>query len=832
MESKNFITSKDEIIPVNIEEEMRDAYLDYSMSVIVSRALPDVRDGLKPCQRRIMYGMFDLGLTHNKPHKKSARIVGEVLGKYHPHGDRSVYDTLVRMSQDFSLRYPLVDGHGNFGSIDGDSAAAMRYTEARMEKLSSEFMNDIKKDTVEFTPNFDDSLEEPSVLPTMVPNLLVNGGSGIAVGMATNIPSHNLGEVIDATIHQMENPETDVDGIMQHLKGPDFPTGAFILRKDKIKKAYKTGKGKIKLRAKAHVEQLNNNKEQIVLTELPYQLNKAKMIKKIAKLVQNDEITDITDLTDESGRDGIRVTVEVKRGTNPDVVLKQLYSKTRLQRTFGINMLALVDGEPKVLGIKDILQEFIDFRNEVIVRRTKYDLKEAKDKAHILEGLKVALDNIDRVISIIRGSDSTKKARQNLMDEFEFSEEQARAILRMRLSKLTGLERHKVVEDYKNTLKQIEKFESILRSKEEQYRIIKKELREIKEKYDDERRTQIVDNPKEFTVEDMIAQEDMIITITEKGFIKRFPVSSYRSQGRGGRGKKGAEIREDDFISNLFIANTHEYLMFFTDQGRCYWLKVHKIPEMSRTARGRAIVNTLRMKDEEEIRAVINVDEFTEDEYLVFATRQGKVKKSKLSLYSNPRITGINAIKIKDDDDLIDVRRSNGEMDIVLGTREGKAIRFDENDVRDTGRNTMGVRGVKLPGENNRVVGMAVVEGEDETLLTVSENGYGKRTDIKDYTVQNRGGKGNITLKTSERNGKMITLKNVRENDDLMIITEKGVLIRLSVSDINVISRNTQGVRLIKLDEDDSMSAVTPVVPEDEQDEGDEDRELTIMDAE
>ena len=824
----------EKIIPVNIEDEMKESYLDYSMSVIVSRALPDVRDGLKPVQRRIMYGMSDLGLNYNQSYKKSARIVGEVMGKYHPHGDSAVYDTLVRMAQDFSLRYPLVDGHGNFGSVDGDSAAAMRYTEARMERLSSELMRDIDKDTVEFVPNFDESLEEPGVLPSVIPNLLINGASGIAVGMATNIPPHNLGEVVDATIHLIDNPDTDVDGIMEYLKGPDFPTGGFIMGQDKIEKAYRTGKGKIKLRAKAHTEQIKGNKEKIVITELPYQLNKAKLIKKIARLVKDDVITDISDLRDESGRDGIRVTVEVKRNSNAEIVLNKLYKKTRLQRTFGMNMLALVDGIPRVLGIKEILNNFIEFRNEIVIKRTQYDLAQAEAKAHILEGLKKALDNIDEIIKIIRGSDSVKKAKNNLKETFDFSVKQAEAILRMRLRKLTSLERHKIVDDYKKTLKKIEKLNFILENKSEQFRIIKEELEEIKEKYNDERRTKIIQDHEEFSVEDMIAEEDMIITISDKGFIKRFPVDSYRKQGRGGRGRRGAQTREDDFISNLFIANTHEYLMFFTNKGRVYWLKVHEIPRMGRNARGRAVVNMIKMSNDEEIKAVINVDEFDDERFLVFATKEGKVKKSKLSLYSNPRSTGINAIKIGKKDDLIDVNITDGEMDIVLGTREGKAIRFNETDVRPMGRNTTGVKGVDLAGKDNEVVGMVTVKGEVATLLVVSENGYGKRTDIKDYTVQNRGGKGNITLKTSKRNGKMIALKKVVDRDDIMIITENGVLIRLPVSDIRTISRNTQGVRLIRLDDGDSISAVTSVVENEDEDSEDknQDKEIKLMDDE
>ena len=808
----NIEFQRNKIIAVNIDEEMRDAYLDYSMSVIVSRALPDVRDGLKPVHRRILYGMSGLSLTYNKQTKKCARIVGEVMGKYHPHGDAAVYDSLVRMAQDFSMRYPLVTGQGNFGSIDGDSAAAMRYTEAKMSRISSELLRDIEKETVDFVPNFDDSLKEPSVLPAAVPLLLVNGSSGIAVGMATNIPPHNLSEVVDAIVHLIDNPEATTEDLMQFVEGPDFPTGAFILGRAGIKSAYETGKGIIKIRAQAFVETSKFGKDSIIITEIPYQVNKANLIEKIANLVRDKVIEGITDIRDESDKEGIRIVVEIKRDAIPEVVLNQLYNHTQLQDSFGINMLALVDGVPKQISLKEILEHYIDFRHEIIIKRTRYDLNVAEEKAHILEGLKIALDNIDEVIAIIKSSVSPKDAKENLIKRFELSERQAQAILDMRLQKLTGLEVEKIVAEYKETLKLIARLKEILESRPLRMEILKNELGEIRDRYGDERRTQIIDDDGEFSIEDMIAEEDMVITITHNGFIKRFPVDISRRQNRGGRGSTGAQTKEEDFVRNLFIASTHDYMMFFTNKGKVYWLKVHEIPRGSKASRGRAIVNLIKTEQDEQVRAVLSVKEFDDDHFVVMATRNGIIKKTALSAFSNPRKTGIRAIHVANDDDLIDVRLTDGNQDIILGTAYGKSIRFKESDVRPMGRTAAGVRGIKLPGKDNRVVGMVIVKREGGTLLAVSENGYGKRTDIIDYPIIKRGGVGVITLKTTARNGRMVALREVVDTDDLMIITEKGVLIRLPVSTIRTISRNTQGVRLIKLDEGDSISAVTRVL--------------------
>ncbi len=805
----NIEFQRDKIINVNIDEEMREAYLDYSMSVIVSRALPDVRDGLKPVHRRIMFGMSELGLPYNRPTKKCARIVGEVMGKYHPHGDAAVYDSLVRMAQKFSLRYPLVDGQGNFGSVDGDRAAAMRYTEARMSRISGELMKDIDKDTVSFTPNFDDSLKEPTVLPTAVPLLLVNGASGIAVGMATNIPPHNLTEVSNALIHLVDNPDATIQDLMEFIKGPDFPTGAIILGSQGIKSAYETGKGIIRIRAQAFVETSKFGKDSIIITEIPYQVNKSKLIEKIADLVRGKIVEGISDIRDESDKDGIRIVIEIKKDMIPEVVLNQLYSHTQLQDSFGINMLALVEGIPRQLNLKEILSHYIDFRHEIIIKRTRYDLNAAEEKAHILEGLKIALDNIDEVIAIIRGSSAPVDARVNLVERFSFSERQAQAILDMRLQKLTGLEVDKIVAEYKETLKLIARLKEILESKVLRMEILKQEILEVRDKYGDERRTEIIGDMGDFSVEDMIAEEDMVITITHNGYIKRFPVDISRRQNRGGRGSQGAQAKDDDFVQNLFIASTHDYMMFFTNRGKCYWLKVHEIPRGSKISRGRAIVNLIETQEGEQVRAVLNVKEFDDEHFIVMATKKGVIKKTALSQFSNPRRTGIKAIHIGDDDDLIDVKKTNGEQDILLGTSHGKSIRFRETDVRPMGRTAAGVKGIKLPGKNNHVVGLVIVRHEGGTLLAVSENGYGKRTDIKDYPVIKRGGVGVITLKTSARNGHMIALREVVDSDDLMIITENGVLIRLPIAAIRTISRNTQGVRLIKLDDGDSISAVT-----------------------
>lgn len=808
----NIEFQRDRIIQVNIDEEMRNSYLDYSMSVIISRALPDVRDGLKPVHRRILYSMSELGLSYNRPTKKCARIVGEVLGKYHPHGDTAVYDALVRMAQDFSMRYPLVDGQGNFGSVDGDNAAAMRYTEARMSRIAGEIMRDIEKETVPFVPNFDESLTEPSILPTAIPLILVNGSSGIAVGMATNIPPHNLTEVCNAAIHLIDHPDATVNDLTQYVTGPDFPTGATILGREGIRSAYETGRGVIKIRANAFVETSKVGKDSIIIKEIPYQVNKSNLLEKIASLVREKIIEGIVDIRDESGKEGIRIVIELKKDLVPEVVLNQLYKHTQLQDSFGINMLALVKGIPKQLMLKEILNNYIEFRHEIVVKRTKFDLKQSEERAHILEGLKIALDNIGEVIAIIRVSKSPEEAKINLIERFSFSDRQAQAILDMKLQRLTGLEVNKIVEEYREILKLIARLRHILENVSEQMLIVKNELIEVRDKYGDDRRTEIINDDGEFSIEDMIAEEDMVIIITHNGFIKRFPVDISRRQNRGGRGSQGAQAKDNDFVRTIFIAGTHDYLLFFTNKGRCYWLKVHEIPHGGKATRGRAIINLINTQPGELVRAVLSVKEFDENHYVVMTTKKGLVKKSALSEYGNPRRTGIRGINLNEDDDLIDVQITNGEQDIILGTSEGKSIRFHETDVRPMGRIATGVIGIRLRHKDTSVIGMVTVKGESGTLLAVSENGYGKRSDIKDYPVIRRGGSGVITLKTTIRNGKMVALREVVDTDDLMIITVKGVLIRLPISTIRTIGRNTQGVRLIKLDDGDSISAVTRVL--------------------
>ncbi len=798
------------IIRANIEDEMKRSYMDYSMSVIVARALPDVRDGLKPVHRRILYGMLELGVQYNRSYRKSARIVGDVLGKYHPHGDTAVYDTMVRMTQDFSLRYPLVDGQGNFGSIDGDNAAAMRYTEARMKRIAGEMLRDLDKDTVRFMPNFDDSLQEPTVLPAVIPNLLINGASGIAVGMATNIPPQNLSEVVAAVIAQIENPEIEISELMEYIKGPDFPTGAIIYGSGGIKEAYETGRGKMKVRARVSVEEQKNGREQLIVTEIPYQVNKSSLIEKIAELVHAKKIEGISDLRDESDKDGIRVVIELRRDAIPEIVLNQLYKHTQMQQTFGAIMLALVDGLPKVMNLKEMIGHFISFRHAVVVRRTKYDLAEAEKRAHILEGLKIALDNLDAVIKTIRESKNPAMAKEQLMTGFELSDVQAQAILDMRLQRLTGLERLKIIEEYKEILKLIARLKEILSNRGLRMEIIKEELAEVKQRYGDARRTEIIADAKDFTVEDMIAEEEMVITITHNGFIKRYPVSGYRRQNRGGRGSSGAKARDDDFVEHLFVASTHDYILFFTDAGKCYWIKVHQLPQAGKATRGRAIVNLLGIETVEKIKAYITVRDFSGNRHIIMATSNGLVKKTLLEAYSRPQRGGIFAIDIRKGDYLIDAKLTNGDNDILLGTHNGKSIRFNENQVRPTGRKTMGVAGIKLSGKNDRVVGMVVVKREG-TVLAATEKGYGKRTEIINYRVQNRAGKGIITVKVTPKVGKMLALLEVVDQDDLMIITAKGVLIRLPVRKIRSIGRNTQGVRLIRLDEGDSISAVTRV---------------------
>jgi DNA gyrase subunit A len=787
--------------------------MDYSMSVIVSRALPDVRDGLKPVHRRILYGMMELGVGYNRSYRKSARIVGDVMGKYHPHGDSAVYDSMVRMTQEFSLRYPLVDGQGNFGSIDGDSAAAMRYTEARMKRISSEMLKDLEKETVKFTPNFDESLMEPSVLAAVIPNLLLNGSSGIAVGMATNIPPHNMNEVIDAIVTQIDNPEVEVAELMQHVKGPDFPTAAVIYGAAGIKEAYETGRGKITVRARANIEERKNGRFSLIITEIPYQVNKSSLIEKIVMLVRAKKVEGISDIRDESDKDGIRLVIELKRDVVPEVVLNLLYKHTQMQDTFGVIMLALVDGLPKVLTLKEVIAEFIKFRHEVVVKRTQFELKEAEARAHILEGLKIALDNLDAIIKTIRGSKNPKEAKAALISKFELSEIQSQAILDMRLQKLTGLERQKIIDEYTEVLKVIARLNEILNNRGLRMDIIKTELREVQERYGDERRTEIIPDAKDFTIEDMIAEEEMVITITHNGFIKRYPVSGYRRQNRGGRGSAGAKARDEDFIEHLFTASTHDYILFFTDRGKCHWLRVHEIPQAGKATRGRALINLLQVDQGENVQAYIAVRDYAEDLFITMATAKGLVKKTVLTAYSRPMKGGIFAIDIRDDDYLIDAQITNGENDIILGTHNGMSIRFSETNIRPTGRKTMGVKGIELKGDDDQVVGMIVVRREG-TVLAVSEHGYGKRTEVINYRVQNRAGKGIITIKTTPKVGKMVSLLEVVDSDDLMIITSRGVLIRQPVASIRSIGRNTQGVKLIRLDEGDSIAAVTRVQEE------------------
>ncbi|MBN2365110.1 MAG: DNA gyrase subunit A [Calditrichaeota bacterium] len=803
------------ILPTNIEEEMKDSYLDYSMSVIVSRALPDVRDGLKPVHRRVLYGMSELGLQYNRPYKKSARVVGEVLGKYHPHGDTAVYDTIVRMVQDFSLRYPLVDGQGNFGSIDGDAPAAMRYTEVRMARISSEILRDLNKDTVDWRPNFDDTMNEPIVLPSVFPHLLCNGGSGIAVGMATNIPPHNLNEVVNAIIATIDNPDITVEELMTHVTGPDFPTSGIIFGAAGIHEAYSTGRGKIIVRGRANVEHGRNNRSSIIISEMPYQVNKASFIEKTADLVRDRKIEGISDLRDESDRDGIRVVIELKREAQPEVVLNQLYKHTQLQVTFGIINLALVEGVPRVLTLRQMIQYFINHRHEVILRRTRYELTEAEKRAHILEGLKIALDHIDEIIQVIKKSKDTQTAHQNLMMQFSLSDVQAKAILDMRLQRLTGLERKKIDDEYKEVIQTIERLRAVLENINLQLQIIKDEIIELRDTYGDDRRTEIVQNFEEFSVEDMIAEEDMVITISRDGFIKRFPVSGYRRQQRNTRGSTGAVAKGEDFIEHLFIASTHSYILFFTNLGRCYWLKVHELPQVGKAGKGRAIVNMIQVSKEEKIRAFVTVKDFTDDAYLIMATRDGLVKKTVLSSYGNPRRDGINAIKINPGDELIEVRLTDGSSDIILATSLGLAIRFNESEVREMGRVTAGVRGISL-NRKDFTIGMVVVKREG-TLLTVSEKGFGKRTAIKEYRLTHRGGKGIKTFKVTDKSGRVITIMEVVDDDDLMLISSKGVLLRIHVGNIRATGRNTTGVHLIRLDSGDHVSDVARVVTNEEE---------------
>lgn len=797
------------VLPIRIEDEMKNSYIDYAMSVIVMRALPDVRDGLKPVHRRILYAMHEAGMTPNKPYKKSARIVGEVLGKYHPHGDSSVYDASVRLAQDFSTRYLLVDGHGNFGSVDGDSAAAMRYTEVRMSRVAAEMLADIEKDTVDFVPNYDESLKEPTVLPAKIPNLLVNGSSGIAVGMATNIPPHNLGEVVDGLVMMIDDPEVSIQELMMAIKGPDFPTGGLILGREGIKSAYLTGRGSVKMRAQARVERMSNGKNRIIVTEIPYQVNKAKLVETIANLVRDKVIDGITDLRDESDRTGMRVVIELRRDVNADVVLNQLYKHTQLQDSFGVNMLALVDGRPRVLNLQEVLRLYLAHQKDVITRRTQFELEKARARAHILEGLKIALDNLDAVIATIRRSQTVDIARTALMDGFYLSEKQSQAILDMRLQRLTGLERAKIEQEYRDIMETIELLESILADEHKVMNIIKEELLDVKKRFGDDRRTVITSDVSKLEVEDLIAVEDVVITITHQGYIKRLNIDTYRSQKRGGRGVTGMGTKEEDFVVHLFVATTHHNILFFTNRGRVYRLKAYEIAEASRTAKGTAVVNLLPLEQNEKITAVIPIKEFAEKRFLFMATRKGIVKKTELTEFDTARKGGLIAINLDEDDDLIDVKLTNGEQHIILGTRDGMAIHFAEKEVRVMGRTAHGVKGISLD-DGDVVVGVDVVKPDNE-VLTVSEEGYGKRTLVREYRTQSRGGKGVINLKVTEKTGKVVGLKLVRPGQELMLITSDGIVIRIEIDEISVISRNTQGVTLMRTSAEDKVVALATV---------------------
>jgi len=804
------------IIPINIEDEMRGAYIDYSMSVIVSRALPDVRDGLKPVHRRVLYGMLELGVNYNKPHKKSARIVGEVLGKYHPHGDSSVYDTMVRMAQDWSLRYTLVDGQGNFGSIDGDSPAAMRYTEARLKRMAEELLSDINKETVDFQSNFDDSLTEPTVLPGKIPNLLMNGSSGIAVGMATNMAPHNLSEIVDGIIQYIDNKDITITELMKYITAPDFPTGGVIYGYQGVQEAFLTGRGRIVVRAKAEIVTTANGRDQIVVTEVPYMVNKALMIEKTAALINEKKIEGISDLRDESDRDGYRVVYDLKRDAIPNIVLNNLFKYTALQSAFSVNNVALVKGRPQILNLKDLIVHFVDHRHEVVVRRTKFELNEAEKRAHILEGYLIALDHLDEVITLIRNSADPDIAKEGLIKQFNLSEIQAKAILEMRLQRLTGLERDKIQNEYNELKLLIAKLNEILGSEALRMGIIKDELTEIKERYGDKRRTEVVHSDDDITLEDMIPNEEMVITISNQGYIKRTSLSEYRTQGRGGIGSKAAASKEDDFTENLFIAQAHNYLLIFTEFGKVYWKKVYEIPEGNKTSKGRAIQNLLNIEPGDKVKAVLNVNNITDEEYInnnfvILCTERGTIKKTSLEAFSRPRANGITAITINEGDRLLNAALTNGKNDIIIAKSEGKAVRFNESDVRPMGRTASGVRGVTLESAEDRVVGMICIAREDANLLVVSEKGYGKRSFIDDYRITRRGGKGVKTINVTEKTGKLVAIKSVVDNDDLMIINKSGISIRISVAELRVMGRATQGVRLIKLNEDDAISSVEKI---------------------
>ena len=814
--------TRERILPRLIEDEMRESFLDYSMSVIVQRALPDVRDGLKPVHRRILYAMHELGFVPGRPYKKSATVVGDVLGKYHPHGDVAVYDSLVRMVQDFSLRYPLVDGQGNFGSVDGDPPAAYRYTEARLTRIAMTMLEDIDKNTVQFVPNFDDRLQEPTVLPARLPNLIVNGTAGIAVGMATNIPPHNLGETVEAINHLVDHPDASIKDLRKFIKGPDFPTGAIIYGREGIKECYEKGRGRMVLRARAVVEEKESTgKQQIVVAEIPYQVNKANLIAQIAELVNDKRIDGIADIQDYSDREGMRIVIDLKRDAVPAVVLNQLYKHSQMQTTFGAIMLALVDGAPKEMNLKEILEHFIEHRHTVIVRRTEFELKRAQDREHILEGLKIAVDNIDEVVKIIRKSKDTPTADASLRKRFKLSEKQSAEILNMRLARLTALEITKLEDELKEVRKFIKECKEILGSKPRRLKILKEELSELAHGFGDERRTEIVADQGEFSIEDLIAEEDMVITVSHAGYIKRLPVSAYRRQRRGGRGVISAHTKEDDWVEHLFIASTHDYVMFFTQQGQCYWLKVHEIPQAARAARGKPILSCIAMKPDERLASLVPVREFSEDQYLLFATKQGVVKKTRLSEFGNPRSVGIRAINIEKGDELIDVQVTDGRNDIVLATHHGMSIRFHEKDVRDMGRTATGVKGIELD-KKDQVIDMVVVRRKS-TLLTVTEKGMGKRSELDEYRVQHRGGRGIITLKRADKTGNIVALKEVLPDDELMMITKKGIMIRVPVEGIRISGRNTQGVKIMNLTPGDLVVDVARVVKEDEADDGEGD---------
>jgi len=811
-------TSRPQKVPVYIEEEMRESFMAYAMSVIISRALPDVRDGLKPVHRRVLYAMYDAGNTSDKPYKKSARLVGDIMGKYHPHGDTAIYDTIVRMAQDFNLRYPLVDGQGNFGSIDGDNPAAMRYTEIRMTPLAEEMLADIEKETVDFIANYDDSLKEPAVLPSRIPNLLINGSAGIAVGMATNIPPHNLSEVIDGLVELIENPDITITQLMRHIPGPDFPTAGFIHGKEPIVQAYHEGKGIVQMRGKAFTETVKRTgKEQVIISEIPYQVNKVRLIEQIRDLVLEKKLEGVADLRDESDREGMRIVVELKRDAVAEIIINQLYKHTALQDSFGVNMLAIVDGKPKLLNLKEALKAFIDHRKEVVTRRTAYDLREAEERLHILEGFRIALDSLDAVITLIRNSADPRVAKEGLMSTFALSDIQAQAILDLRLQRLTGLERDKIMEEHRETVELIGKLRAILADEKEIYRIIVEELKEIKKKYGDERRTQIVDRSDEISIEDTMVDEDMAVTISHEGYIKRNPVTLYRAQRRGGKGKIGTTTKEEDFVEYLFIASMHSYILFFTTIGKVYWIKVHELPQASRAARGKPIVNLLSLEPGEKVSAFLTVREFQEGRYIVFATKNGLIKKTELMAYANPRASGIRAIGLEERDEVIGVRLTDGNQEIILSTADGQSIRFKEEQVRPTGRGTFGVVGMRLDA-GDKVVNMEILSlGAD--ILTVAEGGYGKRTERDEYRLQSRGGKGIITMKTTDKTGRVIGVQLVTEDDQLMMITNIGKIIRLRIKDIRVIGRNTQGVRLIELEESERVVSVARLAEKEEEDE-------------